>query len=136
MEPAYQNQQLNQPVVVGDLLSGRSIATVQAPFLLSEVEYIHLQGSPPLTATLATNLFFAVVGYAISLGPKFIAVIRGEPSQLTGAEWSTLGVGVALAVALYAAGLALPNERRKTMKKIAEHFRNSPASHHLLKGRK
>ena len=67
MEPAYQNQQLNQSVVVRDLLSGNSIATMQAPFLLLEVDYVHLQGSPPPTATLATILFSAVVGYAISL---------------------------------------------------------------------
>lgn len=133
MQKTYSNQRLNSSVVVGGLLSGQSIATIQQPFILSEVEYMHLRGNPPLTASWATNLLFAVIGYGVSLGPKFFALFRGQDSELSSAEWMTLLIGVIASGVLYLVGLALPNDRKKLMRRIADHFKNAPASHRVLR---
>jgi hypothetical protein len=136
MPQSYSNQQLQSPVVVQGLLTGQTIATVQAPFLLSEVDFVRLRGNPSRTETWATNLFFAVVGYAVSLGPKFVSLLKGEPSQITSAEWITLGLGAIVALVLYLIGFAFENERKDLMKRIATHFKNAPASHHVVKSAK
>lgn len=133
MQRSYKNQQLNTPIVIGDLLSDQSITTIQTPFLLTQVDFVYLCGRPPMTASWATNLLFAVVGYAVSLGPKLLATLKGEPSQVSSAEWTTIALGIALALMLYAIGLAMPNERKNLLKRISDHFKNAPASHHVVK---
>lgn len=134
MEHAYEGRQLNQPIVVTDLLNGRSVTTMQTPYLLTEADFLRLKGGPPVTAALATIVFSGVVGYAVSLGPKIAPLFDGAKSQLTSSELSTMVVGTIASAALYAIGFWWPNDKKKTMKKITRHFDSAPPSSHIVGG--
>lgn len=134
MERAYEGQHLSQPIAVTDLLNGRSVTTIQAPFPLTEAEFERLKGGPPITAALATIVFSGVVGYAVSLGPKIAPIFERGESQLTSGEIRTMLVGTVLSVVLYVIGFWWPNNKRKTMTKIAKHFESAPPSLHILEG--
>lgn len=135
MERTYEGRQLSQPIAVTDLLNGRSVTTLQAPYLLTEADFLRLKGGPPITATLATIIFSGVIGYAVSLGPKIAPVFEGHDSQLASAEIRTMVAGMAIAAALYAVGFCWPNDKKKTMEKISKHFDGAPPSSHILEGR-
>ena len=134
MERAYEGRQLSQPIVVTDLLNGRSITTMQPPYLLTEADFLRLKGGPPVTAALATIVFSGVVGYAFSLGPKIAPLFDGKESQLTSSELSTMVIGAIASTVLYAIGLCWPNDKKKTMKKISRHFDSAPPSSHIVGG--
>jgi hypothetical protein len=134
MEHAYEGRQLSQPIIVTDLLNGRSVTTMQPPYLLTEADFLRLKGGPPVTAALATILFSGVVGYAVSLGPKIAPLFDGAKSQLTSSEISTMVVGTLASVLFYAIGFWWPNDKKKTMKKISKHFDGAPPSSHIVGG--
>jgi hypothetical protein len=135
MERAYKGLQLKQPIPVDNVLNGRSVATIQTAFVLSEVDFERLQGGPPVTAASAGMLFSGVVGYAVSLGPKFGSLLDGSTSELTAWEIKTMLAGTSLSAVLYAIGFFWPNKKKKTMEKIAEHFNSAPPSSHIVGGR-
>lgn len=134
MEHAYEGRQLSQPIVVTDLLNGRSVTTMQPPYLLTEADFLRLKGGPPVTAALATIVFSGVVGYAVSLGPKIAPLFDGGKSQLTSGELSTMVVGTIASAVLYGIGFWWPNDKKKTMKKISKHFDSAPPSSHIVGG--
>lgn len=135
MEHEYEGRQLNQPILVNDLLNGQSVKTLQTPYLLTEADFLRLKGSPPVTAAFATILFSGVVGYAVSLGPKIAPIFDGAKSELTSSEVSTMAVGTLASVLLYTIGFWWPNDKKKMMKKISEHFDSAPPSSHIVGGR-
>lgn len=130
----YEGRHLSQPIAVTDILNGQSVTTMQAPYLLTEADFLRLKGSPPVTAALATIVFSGVVGYAVSLGPKITPLLEGGKSQLTSGEISTMVTGTIFSVLLYAIGFWGPNDKKKTMKKIAIHFDSAPPSSHIVGG--
>lgn len=134
MKHAYEGRQLSQPIIVADLLNGRSVMTLQPPYLLTEADFLRLRGGPPVTAALATIVFSGVVGYAVSLGPNIAPLFDGGESQLTSGELSTMVVGAIASAALYAIGFCWPNDKKKTMKKISRHFVSAPPSSHIVGG--
>jgi hypothetical protein len=135
MAQAFEGRQLSQPITVTDLLNGRSVTTMQAPFLLTEADFLRLKGSPPVTSALATVVFSGVVGYAVSLGPKIAPIFEGGNSHLTSGEIRTMLAGTAVAAVLYAVGFWWPNDKKKTIKKISNHFDSAPPSSHIVGGR-
>lgn len=135
MEQAFEGRQLSQPITVTDLLNGRSVTTMQAPYLLTEADFLRLKGSPPVTAALATVVFSGVVGYAVSLGPKIAPIFEGGNSHLTSGEIGTMVAGIVVSAVLYIIGFAWRNDKKKTMKKISSHFDSAPPSSHVVGGR-
>ncbi|WP_261881430.1 hypothetical protein [Vibrio coralliirubri] len=45
-----------------------------------------------------------------------------------------LGAGVAISIVLYLVGLALPNDRKRVMKEIKEHFNTAPKQRQVVSG--
>ena len=134
MAKAYEGKQLDRPIVVADLLNGRSVATLQAAYPLHEADFLRLQGSPPATAALATIVFSGVVGYAVSLGPKIEPLFLGGKMELSSGETRTLVLGTTLALVLYGIGFFWPNEKKKVMKRISQHFQDAKPSTHIVGG--
>jgi hypothetical protein len=134
MERAFEGRQLSQPITINDLLNGRSVATIQPPYLLTEADFERLKGAPPITAALATIVFSGVVGYAIGLGPKFAPMFELKPTELTSGEFTTIVAGTVISGFLYLIGCLWPNDKKKTMKKIAKHFDGAPPSAHIVGG--
>lgn len=136
MATEYRNRQISQPIVVANVMNGETIATLQSVYPLTEADFVRLRGGAPTTAALAAVIFSGVVGYAISLGPKFEPILSGGQHQLSGGETKTIFVGTCISVILYALGFFLPNERKSVMKNISNHFNTTKSSTHIIGGGK
>lgn len=130
------NQKLDQPVVIADVMNGQTIATLQAVFPLTEADYLRLKGGPPITASAAVMIFSGVVGYAIALGPKLQSIISGEQSLLSYGEIKTIGAWTLISVVIYAIGWLIPNDRTNIMKRLHGHFKVAKSSTHIIGGGK
>jgi hypothetical protein len=134
MDNQIVGREISNSISVTNLLNGRSVATIQQPYLLTEADYERLKGSQPITSAMATIVFSGVVGYAVGLGPKITPMFESKASELTSGEIKTIVGFTLIAVVLYVIGFAVPNGKKKTMKKIARHFDSAPASAHIVGG--
>ncbi|WP_421232104.1 hypothetical protein [Aeromonas sp. 600276] len=132
MVDEYKGKQIQQPIVVTGLLNGRTVTTMQQPYLLTEADFLRLKGSPPVTAAIATIIFSGVIGYIVSLGPKIAHLFNGETSALTSDEIYTIIIGTVISIVLYAIGFFCPNDKKKLMSKIAKHFDDAKPSSHIV----
>lgn len=130
----YKNEVITQTVVTDNLLTGMSIGTLQADFLLNEADFLRLQGSASLFVTWALNLLFATIGYAISILPKWISELIGKPEKVSQSEWATLIIGLTACAIFYGISKIIPNEKSELLEKIAQHFKSAPKSRQLVRG--
>lgn len=112
-------EQPTEPYLVPDLLSGASIGTWQEDYPLREIDLERIKHGKPITFVWANSLLLTSLGFGLSL----IAKGYSDVSAIKTGEWIALGVGVACSVAMYGAGVFLPNKRKEVMKKIEEHFK-------------
>lgn len=136
MATELNNQRIDQPVVVADVMNGQTIAMLQAIYPLSEADFVRLKGGTPITAATAVMIFSGVVGYAIGLGPKLESLITGNQLLLSSGEIKTIAVWSAISLAIYFIGYCLPNERTSVMKKLSNHFKATKSSTHIIGGGK
>jgi hypothetical protein len=135
MTERHEGTEVRQPFVVSNLLNGQTIATLQAAFPLNEADFLRLKGGPPATSAAAALLFSGGVGYAISLGPKIEATLFGGSDQLSSGEVRTMIAVAVISLVLYGAGWLLPNEKRRILRRIEAHFRESTPSTHIVGGK-
>jgi len=129
--------QLNGPQPVGirnGFTTPAAVFAAQSTFPLTHVDYLHLTGRPPITETYAINWLFAVLGFALSLSPKFLELLRGQAGPTTN-EWLSLAGGAAVALIIYLVGWLLPNSRRDLLKRLKKHFATTQVSYHLGGGK-
>lgn len=136
MATELNNQRIDQPVVVADVMNGQTIATLQPVYPLSEADFVRLKGGTPVTAAAAVMIFSGVVGYAIGLGPKLESLITGDLPLLSSGEIKTIGGWSAIALVIYGIGFLLPNERKSVMKNLSNHFKAAKSSTHIIGGGK
>jgi hypothetical protein len=136
MATELNNQRIDQPVVVADVMNGQTIAMLQAVYPLSEADFMRLKGGTPITAATAVMIFSGVVGYAIGLGPKLESLITGAQPLMSNGEIKTIAGWSAISLVIYAIGFFLPNERTSIMKKLSNHFNAAKASTHIIGGGK
>jgi len=130
MDQTYSNKQLSHPTPVNDALIVPSILASQTTFPLTQVDFLQMKGRPALTETWAMNFVFAAIGYALSLGPKLADWWLTNGMGPTRNEWWILALTVAISLALFLAGAALPNDRRKIFKRIGKHFDEAEVTLH------
>lgn len=128
----FKGAEITDSVRVGGVLNGRTITSMQAPYWLSEADFMRLKGGSPKTASIAGVIAAAISGYAISLAPKLTPYFSGLPVQVTFPETITVLIGWGVAGVFYVVGFALPNERSEVMKKISAHFAGSKPSLKIL----
>lgn len=136
MATELNNQQINQPVVVADVMNGQTIAMLQAVYPLTEADFVRLQGGTPITAASAVMIFSGVVGYAIGLGPKLESIVTGSQPFMSNGELKTIAGWSAVSLIIYGIGYFLPNERTSVMKKLCNHFKATKSSTHIMGGGK
>lgn len=134
MATELNNQQLDKPVVVADVMNGQTIAMLQAVYPLSEADFVRLKGGTPITADAAAMIFSGIVGYAIGLGPKLESLITGDQLFMSSDEIKTIVIWGAISLFIYLIGFCLPNERKSVMKKLAVHFKAAKSSTHIIGG--
>lgn len=122
MSRDYEGREIRQSVRIKGVLNGRSVASMQTPFMLTEADFMRLRGGPPITASISGVIVSAVVGYGIGLIPKLTPMLKGEEVQISDPEGYTVLGGLIIAIVIYLAGLAFPSDKGKVMKNIANHF--------------
>ena len=136
MSEYVHDQKLKRSVVVEDLLSGMSIGTVQADYLLTPLEFEHLKHGKSKVSKWADNILLALI--AIGLGVLVDASVSLNEKQTiilnnVDREWKILGAGVILYGIIYFMGKIFPSNRKKVIKDIQEHFENAPKKQQLVK---
>lgn len=133
MNENISNQVILQTVQVADLLSGTSIGTWQADYPLTGRDYEHLKNGKPITFDWANSILLTSIGIGLTLLGKYISAQTDPSVVIYKGEWLALATGLIISIVLYMIGLLLPNDRKKIMKKLKDHFDNSPKKRQLLK---
>ena len=133
MSDRIENQQITETILVQGLLTGAAIGTWQADYPLTGRDYEHLKNGKPITFNWANSILLTSVGIALTILGKYISQKTDQSVVIYKGEWIALGVGILISVALYLVGLLIPNDRKRLMKKLKEHFDNSPKKRQLLK---
>ncbi|RBO82382.1 hypothetical protein [Marinomonas aquiplantarum] len=126
MSSRIENQQISETIPVHGLISGASIGTWQADYPLTALDFEHIKNGKPVTFNWANSILLATVGFGFNILGKGATTLAGVEQQIYIGEWIALGAGVAISIILYIVGLALPNDRKRVMKEIKEHFNTAP----------
>lgn len=136
MTNRVENQQITETIQVHGLLSGANIGTWQADYPLTAIDLEHIKNGKPVTFNWANSILLATVGFGLNLIGKGASQVVGMQQPIYVGEWVALGVGVVAAIVLYGIGLVLPNERKRVMREIQDHFKNSPKQRQVVSGEK
>lgn len=134
MTNRVENQQITETIPVHGLLSGANIGTWQADYPLTAIDFEHIKNGKPVTFNWANSILLATVGFGLNLIGKGASQVVGMQQPIYVGEWIALGFGVVVAIVLYGIGLALPNERKRIMREIQDHFKNSPKQRQVVPG--
>lgn len=134
MSSRIENQQISETIQVHGLISGASIGTWQEDYLLSALDFEHIKNGKPVTFNWANSILLATVGFGFNILGKGATTLAGVEQQIYIGEWIALGAGVAISIVLYFVGLALPNDRKRVMKEIKEHFNTAPKHRQVVPG--
>ncbi|MFT6908614.1 MAG: hypothetical protein ACJAS1_005317 [Oleiphilaceae bacterium] len=134
MSNVIANQEITETISVHGLLSGASIGTWQEDYPLTALDYEHVKNGKPITFNWANSILLATIGFSLNIVGKAASQVAGVEQQILIGEWAALGVGFSVSIVLYLIGLALPNDRRRVMKEIQEHFKKAPKQRQLVKG--
>jgi len=128
-EKNVHGRNITETQLVPDLLTGTDIGTWQAEYLLREVEFERIKYGKPITFNWAVSIALTTFGFGLNLLAKGFS----DVASISKGEWVALGAGIVLFVALYIIGLCLPNNHKKVMKKIEEHFKEAPTKRQAFK---
>lgn len=132
----FENQVITQTLVTKNLFNGVSIGTFQEDFQLSEADFLRLKNEGTPLSTWSLNILFAVIGFGMSILPKWIAEIAGKPEKVSQSEWAALLAGLVLSIALLLIGKFLPNEKKELLRRMNKHFKSAPKTRHFVRGQK
>lgn len=134
MSNLIENEQITETIPVHGLLSGANIGTWQADYPLTAIDYEHIKNGKPITFNWANSILLTTIGFGLNLLGKGASEMAGVQQEIYIGEWIALGVGIIVSILFYLIGLALPNDRKKIMKKIQDHFNTSPKQRQVVKG--
>lgn len=115
------------------ITSEPTIGSLQADFLLCEADYLRIKNGKPAILNWAHTIFLTTIGLGLLIFGKFISTKLGYPATILLGEWIACGAGILLSIILYLIGIAMPNEQKKVMKKMEEHFKKAPITKHLMR---
>lgn len=114
------------------LTSQATIGSFQADFLLCEADYLRIKSKPALQ-NWSHNIFLTTVGIGLLIIGKYLGNKLGYKAEILLGEWIACGVGLILSLILYGLGFILPNEKKRVMQQMAEHFKKAPRTKHLVR---
>ena len=134
MSNRIENQEITETIPVHGLLSGASIGTWQADYPLTALDFEYLKNGKPITFNWANSILLTTIGFGLNLAGKGASQLAGVQQQIYIGEWVALVIGLITSILLYSMGLALPNDRKRVLKEIQAHFKNSPKQRQVVKG--
>ena len=126
MSTSISNQQLDQTTFVHGLSSGCSVGTWQADYPLTARDFEHLRHDKSVTFDWASSIFLTTLGLFLNILGKYLSQKAGVIITIYIGEWIAVLIGIAIAITLFVVGRIFPNDRKKIMKNLKEHFDNSP----------
>lgn len=135
MEKIYKDKVLTETVIATeDLLSGATVGTWQEDYPLRQVEFEWIKNSNSISLIWANSILLTTIGFGLNLLPKGYSNITSNAPPISKGEWIAFCSGLVAAIILYLVGLLLPNNRKKVMKAIEQHFNNAPARRQAYRG--
>jgi hypothetical protein len=134
MNNRVENQQITETIIVHGLMSGASVGTWQADYPLTALDFEHIKNGKPVTFNWANSILLAGVGFGLNLLGKGVSQLAGIQQQIYIGEWIAFGSAVVVSFVLYFIGLLLPNDRKRVMTEIQDHFKSAPKQRQVVKG--
>ncbi|MCR1026644.1 hypothetical protein NQT66_17630 [Cellulophaga baltica] len=123
---SYSGQTFNQPVMInGAVMTNPQITIPRPPYLLERYDFDKLIKGESFFLTLANILLGAVIGLFINMLARLIGS-KIDPT-ITFENWEIYAFLIALVLMTicYIIHHFVPNERRRIIKIVKEHFENS-----------
>jgi len=135
MGKVYKDKVLTETVrPAGDLLSGITTGTWQEDYSLRQVEFEWIKNTKPMTFIWANSILLTTLGFGLNLLAKGYSNLTSNSAPISKGEWIAFFSGLAVSVVLYIVGGFLPNNRKKVMSKIEQHFKNAPTRRQAYRG--
>lgn len=126
MDQNITDRNVTEPFTVPTSLSGINIGTWQEDFPLTGRDYEHLKNGRSKINSTADSILLTSLGIGLNLAGKAITQISNSEIVIYKAEFGAFICGILISVILYIIGFCLPNDRTRLMKKLKNHFDNSP----------
>ena len=134
MTTRIENQQITETVSFHGLVSGAQMGTWQADYQLTALDFEHLKNGKPSTVVWTQSILLVTAGFALGIAGKASAKFFGAPQEIFLGEWIAIAIGGFVSAILFVAGLFLPNEKKRVMSEIDNHFENAPKKRQLVQG--
>ena len=122
----YSGQTFNQPVMVnGSVLTNPQITIPRQPYLLERYDFDKLITGESLFLNLANILLGAVIGLFINMLAKLIGSKIDQTITFENWEIYAFAISLVLMIICHIIHSLVPNERRRIIKIVKEHFQNS-----------
>ena len=122
----YSGQNLTQTVMFnGAVVTNPQIAIPREPFLLERYYFDKLIKGDSVFLTLANTILGAVIGLFINMLAKLIGSKIDKKIIFDNWEVFAFLIALGLMIICYVIHYIVPNERRRIIAKINEHFENS-----------
>lgn len=122
----YTGQTINQPIMVnGSIMTNPQITIPRPPYLLERYDFDKLIKGESFFLTLANILMGAVIGLFINMLAKLIGSKIDQTIVFDNWEIFAFLISLGLMIICYVIHYFVPNERRRIIKVIKEHFENS-----------
>ena len=136
MTSRVSNQTLTETVVLSeDPLTGAKFGSFQVDFLLCEADYVRLRHGDTWLTRISIGIFTGAIGFGISILPKFISQNSGGKESVSIPEWQAFAWVAAIGGITLATSFFLPNEKKKVLSRIANHFKSEPRTRQLLRSK-
>jgi len=135
-EGVYENQVITHTVMTENLFTGVSIGTFQEDFQLCEADFLRLKNDGTPLTSWSLNIFFASIGYGMSILPKWISEISGKTEKVSQSEWAVLALGLAMSLLLFIVGKFIPNEKKELLNRMTQHFKSAPKKRQFVREQK
>jgi hypothetical protein len=124
---------ITETVVLSEPLSGNTIASLQVVYPFTEADFVRLDSQGNVVKNWATSFLLITIGSAITLLQNLLRDGVDQAKEIAvGDIWVLSGL-VVITVVLFVIGAFMPNEKKKLIRRIGNHFKDSPSHNHFLR---
>jgi hypothetical protein len=129
------NESRYEPIeITADLLVAPSIYSTKEDFFLCEADFLRLKNGKHKSLNAAIAFLTASIGFFIPFIAKFIgSKIDSKPFVYDTWEWVAPAISVVVSIIIFLIYQFSPNDHKKVMKAIEEHFRSAKRTRHIQK---
>lgn len=127
------NERRNEPLHLSvDIKTEPSISSMQEDFALCEADYLRLKNGKSKGSDVAITFFLASIGFGIAFAAKYVAsLFDGKTFLYETWEWVAPAIAATISLVIYLVYLCLPNDHKRVMKAVEEHFKTAPRTRHI-----